>query len=100
LAIALCRALNIPARYVNGYLGDIGVPPDPAPMDFNAWFEAYLGGRWITFDARHNARRVGRIVIARGQDACDIPMIQTFGRHKLSKFVVITEAVAADSVAA
>ena len=61
LAIALCRCLNIPARYCNGYLGDIGVPPDPAPMDFNAWFEAFLGGRWFTFDARHNQPRIGRI---------------------------------------
>lgn len=90
LAIALCRCLNIPARYVNGYLGDIGIPASPAPMDFNAWFEAYLGGRWYTFDARHNQRRIGRIPIARGRDACDVPMLQTFGRHELVGFKVTT----------
>ena len=66
LAIALCRCMNIPARYCTGYLGDIGVPKDPAPMDFSAWFEVFLGGRWYTFDARHNRPRIGRIVIARG----------------------------------
>ena len=63
LAVTLCRCMNIPARYCTGYLGDIGVPRDPAPMDFSAWFEAYLGGRWYTFDARHNVPRIGRIVI-------------------------------------
>jgi transglutaminase-like putative cysteine protease len=93
LAITLCRCMNIPARYVNGYLGDIGVPPDPAPMDFNAWFEVYLGGAWMTFDARHNQRRIGRIPIARGRDACDVPMIQTFGPHALNLFRVETEKV-------
>jgi transglutaminase-like putative cysteine protease len=67
LAITLCRCLNIPARYVTGYLGDIGIPPMDAPMDFSAWMEAYLGGRWYSFDARHNRPRVGRIVIARGR---------------------------------
>lgn len=90
LAIALCRCLNIPARYVNGYLGDIGIAPDPAPMDFNAWFEVYLGGRWYTFDARHNQRRIGRLPIARGRDACDVPMLQTFGPHVLTSFEVTT----------
>ena len=84
LAIALCRCLNIPARYCNGYLGDIGVPPDPAPMDFNAWFEVFLGDRWFTFDARHNQPRIGRILIARGRDAADIPMIASFGSHHLT----------------
>ena len=93
LAITLCRCLNIPARYCNGYLGDIGVRPDPAPMDFNAWFEAYIGNRWYVFDARHNAPRVGRITLARGRDAMDIPMIQTFGPHLLGRFEVITEEV-------
>ena len=91
LAVTLCRCMNIPARYVNGYLGDIGVPPDPAPMDFNAWFEVYLHGSWFTFDARHNTRRIGRIPIARGRDACDVPMIQTFGAHVLKTFRVVTE---------
>jgi len=93
LAITLCRAMNIPARYVNGYLGDIGVPPDPAPMDFNAWFEVYLGCRWYTFDARHNQRRIGRIVIGRGRDACDVPMLHTFGPHILKTFRVTTEQI-------
>jgi transglutaminase-like putative cysteine protease len=90
LAVTLCRCLNIPARYCNGYLGDIGVPPDPSPMDFNAWMEAYIGGRWYTFDPRHNARRIGRILIARGRDAADIPMVTSFGPHQLTKFKVIT----------
>jgi transglutaminase-like putative cysteine protease len=93
LAVALCRCLNIPARYCNGYLGDIGVPPDPAPMDFNAWFEAFLGDRWFTFDARHNQPRIGRILIARGRDAADIPMITTFGSHMLTRFAVVTEEI-------
>jgi transglutaminase-like putative cysteine protease len=73
LAVTLCRCLNIPAHYCNGYLGDIGVPPDPAPPDFNAWMEAYIGGHWYTFDPRHNARRIGRILIARGLDAGNCP---------------------------
>ncbi len=90
LAIALCRCMNIPARYVNGYMGDIGVPPDPAPMDFNAWFEAFLDGRWYTFDARHNVRRIGRIVVARGRDATDVPLLHTFGSHRLTTFKVWT----------
>ena len=94
LAITLCRCMNIPARYVNGYLGDIGVPADPAPMDFNAWFEVHLGGSWYTFDARHNQRRIGRLPIARGRDASDVPMLQTFGPHILTKFQVVTEEVA------
>lgn len=93
LAVTLCRCLNIPARYCNGYLGDIGVPPDPAPMDFNAWFEAFLGDRWFTFDARHNQPRIGRILIARGRDAADIPMITTFGSHRLTRFAVVTEEI-------
>jgi transglutaminase-like putative cysteine protease len=96
LAIALCRCMNIPARYVNGYLGDIGVTPDPAPMDFNAWFEVFLGGCWFMFDARHNIRRIGRIPIARGRDACDVPMIQTFGPHILKTFRVVCDEMPAD----
>ena len=93
LAITFCRCLNIPARYCNGYLADIGVLDDPSPMDFNAWFEAYIGGRWYVFDPRHNQRRIGRIVIARGRDAADIAMINSFGPHFLSRFEVITEQV-------
>lgn len=91
LAVALCRCLNIPARYCNGYLGDIGVPKNPAPMDFNAWFEVFLGGRWYTFDARHNEPRIGRIVIARGRDATDVAMLSSFGAHVLQRFEIITE---------
>ena len=93
LAVTLCRCMNIPARYCNGYLGDIGVPPSAAPMDFNAWFEAYLGGRWHTFDARHNVRRVGRVLIARGRDATDIAMTTAFGPANLQTFEVYTEQV-------
>jgi transglutaminase-like putative cysteine protease len=96
LMIALCRCLNIPARYVNGYLGDIGVPQDPAPMDFSAWTEIYLGGRWYTFDARHNKPRVGRIVVARGRDATDVPLINTFGPHTLKTFKVWADEVRPD----
>lgn len=93
LTIALCRCLNIPARYVNGYLGDIGVPRDPAPMDFSAWCEVFLGGRWCTFDARHNTPRIGRIVVARGRDATDVSLLHTFGPHVLKTFKVWTDEV-------
>jgi transglutaminase-like putative cysteine protease len=93
LAVTLCRCMNIPARYCTGYLGDIGVPADPAPMDFSAWFEAYLGGRWYTFDARHNHPRIGRIVIARGRDAADVAISTTFGAAQLTRFAVLTEEV-------
>ncbi|QPC90267.1 transglutaminase family protein [Mesorhizobium sp. INR15] len=90
LAITLCRCMNIPARYVNGYLGDIAVPVDPAPMDFSAWMEVFLDGKWYTFDARHNTPRVGRVVIARGRDATDVPLLHSFGPHRLSLFKVWT----------
>lgn len=93
LAITLCRCLNIPARYCTGYLGDIGVPPDPAPMDFSAWFEVWLGERWYTFDARHNRPRIGRILMARGRDATDVPFINSFGAHRLTGFTVLTEEI-------
>lgn len=93
LAIALCRCMNIPARYCTGYLGDIGVPPAPEPMDFSAWFEAYLGGRWYTFDARHNVPRVGRILMAIGRDATDVALSTTFGPCALTGFTVITDEV-------
>ncbi len=89
LAITLCRALNIPARYVSGYLGDIGVPPAGAG-DFCAWFEVWLGGRWYTFDARYNARRIGRLPMVRGADAADVAMITSFGAHDLNFFRVWT----------
>jgi transglutaminase-like putative cysteine protease len=93
LAITLCRCMNIPARYCTGYLGDIGVPKDPAPMDFSAWFEVFLGGRWYTFDARHNRPRIGRIVMARGRDATDVALSTAFGPNKLVKFEVVTDEV-------
>ena len=89
----LCRCMNIPARYCTGYLGDIGVPRDPAPMDFSAWFEAFLDGRWFTFDARHNHPRIGRIVMARGRDAADVAISTAFGLAALARFGVITEEV-------
>ncbi|MDQ0504131.1 transglutaminase-like domain-containing protein [Xanthobacter agilis] len=94
LAVTLCRCMNIPARYCTGYLGDIGVPPDPAPMDFSAWFEAYLGGRWYTFDARHNSPRIGRILMARGRDATDVAIVTSFGLSTLSSFKVVTAETA------
>ena len=94
LAVTLCRCMNIPARYCTGYLGDIGVPRDPAPMDFSAWFEVYLDGRWFTFDARHNHPRIGRIVIARGRDAADVAISTGFGFAQLARFNVVTEEVA------
>jgi transglutaminase-like putative cysteine protease len=91
LAITFCRALNIPARYVFGYIPDIDVPPPNAPMDFAAWFEAYLGGRWHTFDARNNTPRVGRVVVGRGRDAIDVALITSFGAHTLTGFQVRAE---------
>jgi transglutaminase-like putative cysteine protease len=93
LAVTLCRCMNIPARYCTGYLGDIGVPPAPAPMDFSAWFDAYLGGQWFTFDARHNSPRIGRILMARGRDATDVAISTAFGRAELLRFHVVTEEV-------
>jgi transglutaminase-like putative cysteine protease len=94
LAVTLCRCMNIPARYCTGYLGDIGVPRDPAPMDFSAWFEVFLGGRWYSFDARHNHPRIGRIVMARGRDAADVAISTSFGPSQPVRFNVVTEGVA------
>jgi transglutaminase-like putative cysteine protease len=91
VAVMFCRALNIPARYVCGYLPEIGVPPDPKPMDFHAWFEAYVAGAWRTFDARHNIPRIGRVVIARGRDAVDTAFLTTYGDTRLSGFWVRAE---------
>jgi transglutaminase-like putative cysteine protease len=93
LAVALCRAMNIPARYCNGYLGDIGIAPLPDPMDFNAWFEAWIDGRWHLFDARHNVPRIGRVPVAKGRDAADTAMVTSFGPHMLTGFQVWTEEV-------
>ena len=97
LAITLCRCMNIPARYCTGYLGDIGVPPEDSPMDFSAWFEVYLGGRWYTFDARHNKPRIGRILMARGRDATDVAIVTSFGPCTLAGFKVVTDEVASSA---
>lgn len=91
LGIALCRALNIPARYVFGYLPDIDVPDPGSPMDFCAWMEVYLGDRWYTFDPRNNEHRIGRTVIGRGRDAADVAMVTTFGNVGLGSMTVIAE---------
>jgi transglutaminase-like putative cysteine protease len=90
LAITFCRALNIPARYATGYLGDIGVPV-VLPMDFSAWFEVWLDNRWWTFDARNNQPRVGRILMATGLDAADVAITTSFGQADLRHFFVVTE---------
>ena len=93
LAVTLCRCMNIPARYVTGYLGDIGVAPIDSAMDFSAWFQVWLGGAWRTFDARHNRPRIGRVLMAVGRDAADVAMATTFGSTQLTGFRVITEEV-------
>jgi transglutaminase-like putative cysteine protease len=99
LATALCRALNIPARYTFGYLPDIAVEPPDVPMDFHAWFEAYLGGRWYTFDARHNRPRIGRVVIGRGRDAVDVAMTTHFGLTRLRQMTVWADEMGEDDPA-
>ncbi len=96
LAIALCRCMNIPARYCTGYLGDIGVPASTMPMDFSGWFEVFAGGQWYTCDARHNVPRVGRVLIARGRDAHDVAISTAFGPSTLTRFQVWTYQVDAD----
>ncbi len=93
LALTFCRCLAIPARYVTGYLGDIGIPVSAAPMDFSGWFEAYLDGQWYTFDARHNTPRIGRVVMARGRDAVDVALTTSFGPTTLEKFIVFTDTM-------
>ena len=93
LAIALCRCMNIPARYCTGYLGDIGIPAMDAPMDFSGWFEAYLGGAWHVFDARFNTPRIGRVLIARGRDAADVAIATTFGPNTLTGFKVMADEI-------
>ena len=98
LSVALCRALNIPARYTFGYLPDIDVEPPDTPMDFHAWFEAFLGGRWYTFDARHNRPRVGRVVVGRGRDAVDVALTTSYGATTLKQMIVWADAVAEDAV--
>ena len=94
LGMAFCRALNIPARYCTGYLSDVGTPPPHAPGDFAAWFEAYLGGQWHTFDPRNNVPRIGRILLARGRDAADVAITTTFGPNTLQGFRVWTGEIA------
>ena len=94
LAIALCRCMNIPARYCTGYLGDYGTLPPYGTMDFAGWFEAFLGDRWYTFDARNNTPRIGRVLIARGRDACDVALSSTFGPNTLERFSVRADVVA------
>ncbi len=98
LAITFCRCMGVPARYATGYLGDIGVPASDVPMDFSAWFEAYLGGRWWAFDARHNTPRIGRVLIATGRDAADVAITTSFGRAPMKQFTVVTRETAADEV--
>ena len=93
LAITFCRCMNIPARYCTGYLGDIGIPPQDSPMDFSAWFEAYIGGQWHTFDARNNVPRIGRVLMARGRDATDVAISNTFGPNTLAGFKVWTDQI-------
>ena len=93
LAIALCRCMNIPARYCTGYLGDMGTEPPYGVMDFAAWFEVYLGGAWHTFDARNNVPRIGRVLIARGRDAADVAIATTFGTNTLESFQVWTDEI-------
>ena len=93
LAVTFCRCMNIPARYCTGYLGDIGIPANPDPMDFAAWFEAYIGGRWYTFDPRNHVPRIGRVLIGQGRDASDVPIAQTFGPNTLAGFKVWTDEV-------
>lgn len=95
LAVTLCRIMNLPARYCTGYLGDIGVPVDPNPMDFSAWYEVYLGGQWHFLDARHNKARIGRTLVARGRDAADVALTTAFGSNVLKSFRVVTEEVPA-----
>jgi transglutaminase-like putative cysteine protease len=93
LAITLLRCLNVPTRYCTGYLGDIGVPADPAPMDFSAWYEVYLGGQWYAADARHNVPRIGRVPLARGRDAADVALTTAFGVNRLEAFTIGTVEV-------
>jgi transglutaminase-like putative cysteine protease len=98
LAIAFCRCMNIPARYCTGYLGDVGIPPPYGPMDFAAWFEAYVDGHWQTFDARNNAPRIGRILMARGRDATDVAISTVFGPNALVGFKVWTDELSEQAV--
>ena len=97
ISVALCRAMNIPARYTFGYLPDIAVEPPDVAMDFHAWFEAYLGGRWYTFDARHNRPRIGRVIVGRGRDAVDVALSTTYGAARLKQMTVWADEFAAEA---
>lgn len=99
LAVSLCRCMNIPARYCTGYLGDIGIPPVDAPMDFSAWFDVFIDGEWYTYDARHNRPRIGRILMARGRDATDTALTTAFGPALVASFEVHTDEVDAADLA-
>ena len=99
LAIALCRCMNIPARYCTGYLGDMGTPLPHGTPDFAAWFEAYVGGRWQIFDPRNNEPRIGRVLIARGRDAADVAISNTFGPNTLVQFTVWTDEIENEAAA-
>jgi len=99
LAVAFCRCMNVPARYCTGYLGDMGTPPPYGPGDFAAWFEAYLGGRWHTFDPRNNVPRIGRILMARGRDATDVAIVTSFGPCTLAGFKVMTDEITSNAPA-
>ena len=98
LAIAFCRCMNIPARYCTGYLSDLGTPPPYGVGDFAAWFEAWIGGRWHMFDPRNNVPRMGRILMARGRDACDVAIATTFGPNTLESFRVWTDEIPAGEI--
>jgi transglutaminase-like putative cysteine protease len=98
LAIALCRCMNIPARYCTGYLGDMGTPPPYGVMDFAAWIEVYLDNSWHTFDPRNNVPRIGRVLIARGRDAADVAIVTTFGTNTLESFQVWTDEIAENTL--
>jgi transglutaminase-like putative cysteine protease len=93
LSVAFCRALNVPARYTVGYLPDIAVEPPDTPMDFHSWFEAYLGGRWYTFDARHNRPRIGRVIVGRGRDAADVALSTSYGNLQLHAMTVWADEI-------
>ena len=93
LAVSFCRALNIPARYCTGYLGDVGTPPPYPPGDFAAWFEAYLGGAWRLFDPRNNVPRQSRVLMAYGRDAADVALTTTFGPGVMQSFRVWTDEI-------
>ncbi len=93
LAVTFCRCMNIPARYCMGYLSDIGLPPPYGDMDFAAWFEAYLDGEWHIFDPRNNKRLIGRILIAKGRDAADVSLSNSFGATQLKSFLVRADEV-------